>query len=390
MAIDWSAPADPALVAHLVNLARPADASKLGSSHVESTSRLSKAQKVERLEAGLAARNVDSVLLANVIAGAKEGLSKTTAQEKPEISFREAVGLEAVIWTDGTRPSLPVSKGFVDVNSVEADAWKGSLRRFEDNLRGLIAATGKLIAPVGPGFSGTALLVADGIAMTNRHVAEAIARECDGAWSLRWPGETLIDFVAEDELAPVGAWTVEGIAYASPCPIGDSPSVAKLDVALLKCRPPRASRLTEEPSPMLLDGIGPGAGGLVRNGAVAAIGIAGRPRSWNGTGTPPPYRETQQVIAELFRDSFGVKRLAPGRVSQLPEMITDGQSRVFAHDCSTLVGNSGSAIVDLASDGHRLMGVHFGGISREDNFAYSMAAIRSGLPQDIPFCWSAG
>ncbi len=90
---------------------------------------------------------------------------------------------------------------------------------------------------------------------------------------------------------------------------------------------------------------------------------------------------------ELFKDAFGVKRLAPGRIAQLPDDLPSGRGREFAHDCSTLAGNSGSAVVDLDLNGEAVIGLHFAGISRKDNYAHGVAAIRDDLPSDAPLAW---
>jgi V8-like Glu-specific endopeptidase len=52
---------------------------------------------------------------------------------------------------------------------------------------------------------------------------------------------------------------------------------------------------------------------------------------------------------------------------------------VFSHDASTLGGNSGSAVVDLGSNGGSVIGLHFGGMSREQNWAHAVAKIQEAL-----------
>jgi endonuclease G len=63
---------------------------------------------------------------------------------------------------------------------------------------------------------------------------------------------------------------------------------------------------------------------------------------------------------EIFGNIYNKKRLAPGQ-------ITGSQSTRLLHDCSTLGGNSGSAIVDLKSG--QAVGLHFAGRFLEANFA---------------------
>jgi hypothetical protein len=54
-----------------------------------------------------------------VLAGARTGLSKVYQGEPPErFTLGEHIGLEAVILTNGERPSLLVRNGFVDLNQL--------------------------------------------------------------------------------------------------------------------------------------------------------------------------------------------------------------------------------------------------------------------------------
>ena len=55
--------------------------------------------------------------------------------------------------------------------------------------------------------------------------------------------------------------------------------------------------------------------------------------------------------------TWGKKRLAPG--SSLKPRATD-QAWTFAHDCTTLNGNSGSLAVVIGRE-HMAAGIHFGG-----------------------------
>ena len=76
--------------------------------------------------------------------------------------------------------------------------------------------------------------------------------------------------------------------------------------------------------------------------------------------------ETAQVLATLFNNKFGVKRLAPGSIKAGPgEIANDSQKWICPHDASTLAGNSGSAVVDLGVDGFRVVGLHLAGLNRD-------------------------
>lgn len=118
----------------------------------------------------------DRDLVEQVVRGAQEGLEKAQDAD-PVLTRREQFGLEAVILTDGTRPSLTVRNGFVDVAAPELGDWASLLGMFGDPIRGVIAAVGRVNVPPAPGFAGTCFLVADDLVATNRQVLEDIAVE---------------------------------------------------------------------------------------------------------------------------------------------------------------------------------------------------------------------
>lgn len=382
MALDWDRPVAPETVAGAVELIGTGGGASGPRSLKESTQKLGDRERLGRLEDALRRRGVDTGLEKQLLAGAGEGLHKVRGEARPELTMRDAIGLEAVVLADGTRPSLRVRSGFIDVEALDASAWKGDLMQHEDAIRRVIQATGKVVAPVLGGFVGSAIVVADDVVVTNRHVAEAIAIERDDGWELRWPGQIAIDFQAEEPDGPPAEWDVGEVIYAGPDRIGDHPSLAKLDVALLRCsrRPGAQARAPILPDP---GGKPAGSAALALDRAVYALGIPARPQKWEGEGKPPPSYEIGAVISGIFEDVFGVKRLAPGRIKRLPETLPTGKGRVFSHDCSTLGGNSGSAVVDLAVDGETVMGIHFGGASRIANYAHGFAAIRPDLPADV-------
>ena len=378
--MDWDRWVDPGVSSGLVRLTRSSGTA--GGSQHESTSGLPSSERIGLLQSSLRGNQVNEDLRTAVAEGAGEALAKVAGEETPQLSLREMIGLEAVIIADGTRPSLRVRDGFVELHRPQAQSWAADLGFKEHAVRKVIAATGLISVPVRSGLAGTALMVSEECVLTNRHVAEQIASESDG-WRLNWPGRTGIDFVAEDSVAIAPNFEVVEVVGAGPVRIGDAPSLAKLDYALLRIRPIGGAR---PPMPIVRDPgtkIGPDMV-LAPDRTVYAVGIPGKPERWRGKGNPPAHHETAEVIAELFSGLFGVKRLAPGLVTRMPDTLPSGQGRVFAHDCSTLPGSSGSAVADLDINGYCVAGLHFGGVSRSNNYAHGFAAIaddlkRSGL-----------
>jgi hypothetical protein len=63
-------------------------------------------------------------------------------------------------------------------------------------------------------------------------------------------------------------------------------------------------------------------------------------------------------LEQLFKSTFGFKRLAPGTIAK--PIVSSPPSWMLAHDCTTLGGNSGSVVL-VASRGTIACGLHYGG-----------------------------
>ena len=77
-------------------------------------------------------------------------------------------------------------------------------------------------------------------------------------------------------------------------------------------------------------------------------------------------------MQSIFGDVYDKKRLAPGQV-------TEARPDVVLHDCSTLGGNSGSVVLDLATG--EAVGLHFAGRFLEANYAVPAAVVAARLEQ---------
>ncbi len=146
--IDWSRRADPNSVQVSLDLLRTENPlSDLGlESLTEATgasSHRSERQQLDRLADTLNAKKPtlageDQELTQKVLDGARSGLAKLNQGEAAEsFTLGEQMGLESVVLTDGTRPSLLIQNGFVDLKSPEVgmhftpvspmggDRWRG-------------------------------------------------------------------------------------------------------------------------------------------------------------------------------------------------------------------------------------------------------------------------
>lgn len=373
MRIDWEAPSDvPEQTKRLANELRPAGARSRFEA-IEATS-MSSAERLERLAGSIAcggsgpeAEKPDPEIAHEIMRGAASALAKLDDPDA-RYTFRERAGLEAVILTDGTRPSLTVKSGFVDLQNPEIGNWDGLFQTFDEAMKGVIAAVGRVNVPTNVGFVGTCFAIAPDLVLTNRHVLEEIAHQEGSTWTLRHPETTTIDFVGEADATTHTSNKVLSVVFAGADPINRQVNFAHLDVAILKLDPgpglPAAVTLEADSA-------------VLRAGrALYLVGFPARPRTHYGEGAPPPGYETSEVMASVFKRSFGIKKLAPGRVDAASgNLVDDVKGWVFSHDASTLGGNSGSAVVDLTIDGARVVGLHFGGLARKENWAHTIARI---------------
>lgn len=252
------------------------------------------------------------------------------------------------------RPVLAIKKGTIDLvlNPEDARTWKTRLSKARPVLGPAIRAVGRVEVRNHPSFSwiGTAWLVADDIVVTNRHVAREFARRRgDQFVFLQTMGpamEAWIDFLEEFDNTGSLEFGLERVLHIED---DDGP-----DMAFIRVRPDGARKLA---TPIEL------ATGAMKGGDQVAV--IGYPAA--DSRIPEP-----DLMREIFGDHYDKKRLAPG---ELMKIDTD----VVEHDCSTLGGNSGSAIVSL--DTGKAIGLHFAGRFLEANFAVSASAIAERLEQ---------
>lgn len=187
-------------------------------------------------------------------------------------------------------------------------------------------------------YGGTAFVVGDGLIMTNRHVAEIFAAGLGTNLRFRRDARAGIDFIRERGGRNGRVFDVRRLVMIHPY----------WDMALLAVD----GIDTRTPLPLsLLD---------ARDLSLRDIAVVGYPAFDS--------RNPEDVQNDLFRGEFGIKRLQPGELKGGLKTASFGKLVTAAtHDCSTLGGNSGSAVVDL--DTGAVIALHFGGRYREQNFA---------------------
>lgn len=249
------------------------------------------------------------------------------------------------------RPVLFVKEDWIDTKDVLADGEEAlDLIKALDATREVIKPLMPLIGRVdvlgfpNTDFLGTAWFVDTEIVVTNRHVADLIARWDGRKFAfVRGVGgkpvsssiSTLHEF---DDMAvdQSRVFEVEEVLYIEPA--------GGPDIAFLK-----VSRRTDGTKPDRLDIL------PADLGADVPISVVGYPAR-----APRSVIPDQARMEQLYLGRYDVKRAAPG----LTMSPAQGATR---HDCTTLGGASGSPVLDLATG--KVAGLHFAGLYQETNFA---------------------
>ena len=189
-------------------------------------------------------------------------------------------------------------------------------------------------------YGGTGFIVGDGLIMTNRHVAGIFASGLgDRKLAFITGLKAGIDFLREQGRPTGPTLLVRRIVMIHPY----------WDMAILA-----------------VDGL-PATLTPLRLSLTDARDLQGRDIFVLGYPAFDP-RNPSDVQQDLFDGRYGVKRLQPGELQGGMKTASFGKIVPAAtHDCSTLGGNSGSAVVDLDT-GH-VLALHFGGLYHKQNYA---------------------
>jgi hypothetical protein len=277
-------------------------------------------------------RHRKKVLQAGKNAIAKIRREGANAKLKPA----EATGLEAIIFGVG-RPAILVRSGhFLPPPEEWAD-----LEAERDSIERAARSVGRIALAGHPLYVGTGFLVGDGVIMTNRHVAAVFSGPGQGKkWKFHPGVKARIDYVDNPDADPPIEFAIDRVLGIHET----------LDLALLKVD--RASgQGAALPEPLTLAATTPNS---LEGRKIYTLGYPARDPC-NGAA----------LMRSIFGDIFGVKRLQPGEI-----MAFFDDEGLFNHDCSTLGGNSGSCVVDLAS--HQVLGLHFQGYYLQYNQAVAL------------------
>lgn len=259
---------------------------------------------------------------------------------------------EAIIRLFG-RPVLFVRHDGFDPSGTEY--WDGVLTAARDRLLPAALSIGRIDVGNVPGYEwlGTGWLIEDDVIVTNRHVAEEFARqERDGfvfGRSFLGRMSARIDFREEFQGAAPAEFEITQIIDIVPEP---GP-----DMALLRLRwTDDAARSGRRPIDL-----------LTRVAVEQEVAIIGYPAKDSRTSIPDD-------MDRIYGNIYDVKRLAPGEIS-----FVATPEGYLTHDCTTLGGNSGSAVIDLATGD--AVGLHFAGLEQQANYAVLGSVVQQRLAQ---------
>lgn len=239
----------------------------------------------------------------------------------------------------GARPVTRIldNKVTLEFLGPASPSWSTAIDGAKDRINPAIPAVGRIeLNNSDLPWAGTGWLIAPGIIVTNRHVAQEFARKAGrGQGFVFKPGllsgsvSADIDFLEEENRLDSVEHPIVSVLWIAP---PDESDVAFLRVTRAVGGPPL-------PAPIEL-----AEADAAAETVIAAIGYPAR---------DPSIRDQALVVSIFGNDVYEKKRLAPGKVMGL-------QGTTLKHDCSTLGGNSGSVLLDLATG--RAVGLHRGGL----------------------------
>ncbi len=297
---------------------------------------------------------------------AEEAVKPRVMVEGVGIDFSPVDAINETIVKD-ERPVLFVKDDWIDTVDVTLDG---------DEARELVAELGNARDTVGPimplvgridvfgfpgslDFVGTGWFVAADIIVTNRHVAQLIAQQ-QGASFVFSRGvagkpisaslNTLHEF---DDIAAGEARTyaIKEVLYIEKI---DGPN----DIAF--CRVARRIDGARQGFITVRDT------NLAADAPVVTIGYPAK--------APKRIIPDQDLMKELYRDRYDVKRAAPGLI------MAAQRNDSVEHDCTTLGGNSGSVIIDPKTG--KAAGLHFAGLYKQANYAVPASVLHDYIKHE--------
>lgn len=277
-----------------------------------------------------------------------------------DVSASDAIALESVLRTRG-RPALRVEGSTIEPIDNEkhpgSGMWRIFLDDFEANVLFAADATGAVIVkdryatPAQPWVQGTAWLVREDLAVTNRHVlfpplgGMRLARRLLGqptAARLKSDVEVLVDFAFDAGPQRSVQYAIDGVAFVAE-------ERDPVDVALLKVRPLGDGRR----APLAL-----GADDFDQD-HLYVVGHPGR------------MLDVPEEVRAVFGDPDERKRASFGELMD-PDPLHPGE---ITYDASTIGGFSGGCVLGFRA--REVVGLHYYGDPLTGNRAVAATAFAS-------------
>jgi V8-like Glu-specific endopeptidase len=302
----------------------------------------------------------------------EEAIEILDSQADAEPSADQFASLEAIVMFDGTRPSFLIKDHQIDfASSFNTGDWQNDLQPHLNALKNTLSCIGRV--ELGERHIGTAFLVTPTLAITNRHVAQSIARfERD---QIVLKPDTFLDFGREqwNGKASFDRRGVESIVFAGSAPVAAPIDHKKLDLAVLRAS---ESKLEGDQRNRSLSASSIDLDEYLAAGIVAAAGYPASPELYVPGSLKSKY---DNVLKKLLEGEGGAKRFAPGKPSDF-KGDSDPAGWTVCHDATTINGNSGSPLLMLGRRGEpehvTVIGLHYGGDwgGERTNWAHRLSA----------------
>lgn len=286
------------------------------------------------------------------------GVSATRSAIESVAEGRESAvppHLEAIIRRTG-RPVLFIQDGRIEEPQLQF--WQQRLAPARDALETVIPSVGRIELRGHPRYTwvGTGWHIAPRVIVTNRHVADVFGRQSGSGFvfRLRPDGGEIkarIDFAEEYQRTSESEFAIREILHI------EDEVAGRPDMALLRVAPRDMDDEIDLPAPIPLSDED-----AEPDQVVGAVGYA----AWDGD------RNERELMDDIFQMIYEVKRLHPGEIMGV-------QDHFVNHDCSTLGGNSGSAILDFATG--RAVALHYAGRFEDQNYAVRASTLRTRLEE---------
>ncbi|SBO41998.1 penicillin-insensitive murein endopeptidase [Cyanobium sp. NIES-981] len=288
----------------------------------------------------------------------KASLAEGTAKAAAELEPLNAILLEAII-KQAERPAIKIQNNSFETPRTEY--WRRRLEPHRTTIDTVIKSVGRIELrehPRGLSYVGTGWLVTDDIIVTNRHVAQTFAFQEGRKFTFQtnpFENKTIkvnVDFREEYRIDQEEQFDIVDVLYIEP--------QQGSDMAFLKVK--RSGDTSRSVIALATESVS-------GESEITVIGYPARDSQRNPIEPAKLY--------ETFEDIYDIKRLQPGEVMSTARLSQNVP--VFTHDCSTLGGNSGSVVLDFKTG--KAIGLHFGGIFQQENYAVPAAIIQRRLDE---------